>query len=275
MIIKQIPFYRSRSKHKSFFDPVNYVNRGADDENDITLFINISKGFDQNSVVDSFEKNNLLKGSRMKVDGQHIVLSFNKLDKENITREMLINLANKFLEVRNYNNCVVWGRVHYAENVHFHLICSQNYFNSSKSCNIDSMKKFMSQNREIEEFQKLHYEKELANSFVYINHKQKELKPLKKTPRAQIKNKVIDLLNQLEPSAKSLSHLCRLIQEKQQEIRPYGRGKQPYYGVKSGKLSFRFENLLAPERLEVLKRLEQLQEIQKRSDDLSSPSLTR
>lgn len=275
MIIKQIPFYRSNTKSGTFFEPINYVNKGISDENDLAIFRNISTGFDQQSIIDSFEQNNAFKGSRMQTDAQHIVLSFNELDKANITHEILVDLTDKFLEIRGYDDCVVWGRVHYAKNIHLHLICSQNYYSSSKSCNIGSKKRYMEQNRALEIYQKTHYEKELSNSLVYINHKEKERKPLKKTARSTTKNKVIDLINTLEPKARSLSHLTQLIEASGDGVTPYGRGKNPYHGLKSGGFKFRLDSLLRPERLEVLKRLEQLQEIQQRNDYRDAPFLTR
>ncbi|NQX86024.1 MAG: hypothetical protein HRT67_08980 [Flavobacteriaceae bacterium] len=143
MLIKQIPFYRSNNKSVTFFKPINYVNKGVFDENDFAIFGNISTGFDQQSIIDSFEQNNAFKDSRMQTDVQHILLSFNEFDKANITHEMLVDLTDKFLEIRGYDDCVVWDRVHYGKNIHLHLICSQNYYRSSKSCNIGAKKRYM------------------------------------------------------------------------------------------------------------------------------------
>ena len=189
---------------------------------------------------------------------------------------MLYTLTNEFLKARSYDKCVVYGKVHYEENVHVHLCVSQNYFLTDKSCDVP-LKQYMQQNRVVEAFQKEKYEQELSHSFVYINSKEKKRELLQKTPKATIKNRLIDVLNELADKAKNVSDLSDLIQKEHQDIQVYSRGSQKHYGVKCGKLTFRFSTIIRPERLEVLQRLELLKEIQERNQEPSQepPLLTR
>ena len=269
MIIKQIPF-------KGLYeDIIDYINRGVSQKEDFTVFRNTGVGIKREEIIESFIQNDRYR-KNVKTRAQHIILSFHKKDRDNISNEMLYTLSDKFLKERGYDNCVVYGRVHHEENVHIHMCISQNYYLTDKSCDIPK-KQYMQQNRNIETLQKERYSKELSNSLVYINSKERKKEQLQKTPKATIKNRVIDVFSELADRANSLSNLSELIQQEHQDIQVYSRGNQKYYGVKSGKFSFRFSSILRPERLEVLKRLELLKEIQERNHELSKepPSLTR
>ena len=268
MIIKQLPF------HGKFENLISYIDRGASFEDDFTIFKNTQIGSNRASVVDSFIQNDSYR-KRVRTRAQHIIISFHERDK-NISPEMLYILVNKFLETRSYDRSVVYGKAHFEKNIHVHLCVSQNYFLTDKSCDI-SKKEYIRQNKEIEYFQQEHYGKELANSFVYINEKKKELKQLEKSPRAKVKNRVIDVLNDLADKAKNLTDLYRLIEENHKDINIYSRGKKLNYGVRCENLNFRFKTAIRQERYAILERLEKLREIEERSRtlDRENQSLTK
>jgi hypothetical protein len=266
MIIKQIPF------HGLYENLIDYFNRGASYDDDFTIFKNTQIGTNRNSVVSSFIQNDGYR-KRVKTRAQHIIISFHEKDSKNVTPEMLYAIVNNFLETRGYSRCVVYGKAHFEKNAHIHLCVSQNYFLTDKSCDTPK-KEYLRQNREVEYFQEEHYSKELANSFVYINEKKKELKQLQKSPKAKTKNKVIDTLNDLADKAKNLTDLYYLIETNHKDLKIYSRGNKLNYGVRCEKLNFRFTTVIRQERYSILERLEKLREIEERGRTLEKESRT-
>ncbi len=271
MIIKQLPY------HGTFEKIIDYIDRGAHDETDLTFFKNIgvSEGNTRDAVLNSFIKNDRYRGLRIKTRGQHVILSLHHLDRENVTPEIIQDLVAKFLETRRYDKCVTYGRVHEEKNIHVHLYVSQNYFLKNKSCDVPK-KEYLAQNRAVSEYLEQKYSKELPNSYLYHKPREKERKPFEKTPKGVLKNKLINMLDAVVEQAKNITHLSELIKKKFSDVEIYDRGENKHYGIKYGKLKFRLGTVIRPEQLEVLKRLEQLREIEDRNrdrDDLS-PSLT-
>ncbi len=271
MIIKQIPY------HGTYEKIIDYIDRGAHNENDLSFFRNIqvSTGNTRQAVLNSFIQNDRYRGRKIRTRGQHVILSLHHLDRDNVTPEILQDLVAKFIEIRGYE-CVIYGRVHEEKNIHVHLYVSQNYFLKNKSCDVPK-KEYMAQNKAISEYLEQKYSRELSNSYLYHKPLEKERKPFQKTKKSSLKNELIDKLELIVEEANNLSHLSELIKDRYQDIELYERGKNQYYGIKYGKLKFRLGTVIRPEQLEVLKRLEQLREIRGRNrerDDFS-PSLTR
>lgn len=269
MIIKQIPY------HGTFEKIIDYIDRGAHNENDISFFRNIqvSTGDTRQAVLNSFIRNDKYRGRKIRTRGQHVILSLSHLDRNNITSEIIQDLVAKFLDTRGYSKCVVYGKVHLEKNIHVHLYVSQNYFLKNKSCDIPK-KEYLAQNRAVSEYLEQKYSKELSNSYLYHRPIEKEQKPFQRTKRNTLKNELIDKLETVTEQAKSLNHLNELIKDNYPDLEIYERGRNQYYGIKYGKLKFRLATVIRPEQLEVLKRLEQLKEIEDRNRDDLSPSLT-
>ena len=159
---------KSKSRQEgSFGQLVRYINKPAkkgnqeilhnlvfdSDTNDLCI---IERKFIQNQQYALSRKNGVVL--------YHDVLSFSKHDKQQITEEILLDLGQKYLELR-VPNALAYGRVHWDKgNPHLHLMISGNEVGSQKQARL-SQKDFATTKRELEAYQKERYP-ELVHSVV-------------------------------------------------------------------------------------------------------------
>ncbi len=257
-IIKQIPF-------KGRFEIlIDYILKGASKDEDFTIFRNTkSEGVDRDTVVTSFIENDKYR-KRVRTRCQHIVLSWHY--NSNPSSEALWKLTNEFLRLRGMDSCVVFGKYHSDSKSkcgHIHLAVSQNLYLQDKSVRI-SKKELIDQNIALEKMQQREFP-ELNDSLVFIKPRAKEQEPYKKTNKKHRVNKLIDILNGLADTAKSLKHLHELI-DQHSDLEAYSRGNTRYYGVWFGKEKYRIKKFISPERYSALERLELMREVMERSE---------
>lgn len=259
-IIKQIPF---KGRYETLVD---YILKGASHDEDFTIFKNISGGVDRDTVVNSFISNDKYRGRRITTRCQHVILSWHF--KSNPSPEALWKLTNEFLRLRGMDSCVVFGKYHADSKSkcgHIHLIVSQNLYLQNRSV-ISGVKKknLIEQNIALEKMQQREFP-ELNDSLVFIKSRTKEQEPYKKTNKKYRVNKLIDVLNGLADTAKSLKHLHELI-DQHSDLEAYSRGNTRYYGVWFGKEKYRIKKYITTERYSALERLELMREVMERSE---------
>ncbi len=263
MIVKQLPF---KGRYETLID---YILRGStdkqNDEQDFTIFKNISGGVDRNTVVNSFIQNDKYRGNKIRTRCQHIILSYHY--KSNPSPEALWKLTNEFLRLRGMDRCVVFGKCHAEPSsgcLHIHLAVSQNLFLQAKSVRI-SKKEFIDQNKDLEMYQQKNFP-ELHDSIVFLKEKNKEQERYQTSEAHTHTNALIELVNQLADTAVNLQHLHQLLDE-HPELEPYSRGNTKYYGVVwKNNRKYRLKKLITPERYSSLERLELLREVIERSE---------
>ena len=199
MIIKSM----SR-KTKSFSQLYDYLMR---DKSNFSFTRNTySNSKNKKDLINEFLKNaKYLNSSRGKVYLYHELLS---LENNNLSlekqKEILLNLANKYLEVRA-NEHLGFGVIHEDKNhVHLHLMISSNEIENDKRVRL-SKREFSLIQKHIENFKNQKY-KELSNSTFYQNKKdlskeKQNEQELKNRGQKSIKDKIKeDLKNTLEKS---------------------------------------------------------------------------
>ncbi|CAM1374614.1 hypothetical protein TXIAM_90546 [Tenacibaculum xiamenense] len=259
-IIKQIPF---KGRYETLID---YILKGASQTEDFTIFKNISGGVGRDTVVKSFIENDKYRGKRIKTRCQHVILSWHF--KSNPSPEALWKVTNELLRLRGMDACVVFGKAHFDSRsgcTHIHLMVSQNLYLQDKSV-ISGVKKkqLLEQNIALEKMQQREFP-ELNDSLVFIKSRTKEQEPYQKSNKKHRVNKLIDVLNGLADTAKSLKHLYELI-DQHSDLEAYSRGNTQYYGVWFGKEKYRIKKYITPERYSALERLELMREVMERSD---------
>lgn len=258
-IIKQIPF---KGRYETLID---YIFRGASRTEDFTIFKNISGGVDRNTIVNSFIENDKYRGKRITTRCQHLIISWHYKSKP--SSEALWKVTNELLRLRGMDKCVVFGKYHSDSKSkcgHIHLAVSQNLYLQNRSV-ISGVKKkhFIAQNIALEKMQQREFP-ELNQSLVFIKSRTKEQEPYQKVTKKHRVNKLIDVLNGLADTAKSLKDLYQLI-DRHSDLEAYSRGNTRYYGVWFGKEKYRIKKYITPERYSALERLELIREVVKRN----------
>lgn len=139
------------------------------DENNLNRLNTIEEEFLQNQKYAPLRKNG--------VDMYHKVLSLSTYDQEKVTEEILLDMGQKFLEMRA-PKAIVYGRVHFDKgNPHLHLMISGNEISSKKKAWVYKSKlKHIKQ--ELEAYQREQYP-QLENSRVKHGAKSAEEKARK------------------------------------------------------------------------------------------------
>ena len=255
MIIKSM----SR-KSESFYQLYDYLTR---DKSNFSFTRNTySNSKNRKKLINEFMQNSKhLKDSRGKVYLYHELLSLrtNKLSKMR-QKEILLDLANSYLEKRA-NNHISFGVIHEdKEHTHLHLMISSNEIEWDKRVRL-SKKDFSQIQQKLENYKNQKY-KELNQSSLYQDKKvlsrdkQKE-QELKNRGVKSIREMLIDNLNDTFVKTTSHTYLENHLKSLGYEI--YTRGKTQ--GIKFNWKNYRFKTLgLEVKYKQLLKRLEKIQQ---------------
>ena len=215
---------KSKSRQDgSFGQLVRYINKPA------------KKGYQEilhNLVLDS-DTNDLCTIERKFIQNQqyalsrkngvvlyHDVLSFSKHDKQQITEEILLDLGQKYLELR-VPNALAYGRVHFDKgNPHIHFVISGNEVGSQKKAWIykSELKKIK---RELEAYQKERYP-ELVHSIAQGGKAKRKRTPTKETGQDE-KARVFTLVQEAMRGANNETDIAERLERVGLTI--YRRGK--------------------------------------------------
>ncbi len=124
----------------------------------------------------------------------HEILSFSNLDKDKITRDMLNDITQKYMELRNGNGIFLSAAHFDKSHVHIHFAISALEFRTGKSMRL-SKEKLHSLKNDLQEWHKQKYPNELSNSLVehgkgcgYVTDKEWQYK--NRTSRSLLKEEI-------------------------------------------------------------------------------------
>ena len=254
MIIKSM----SR-KSKSFSQLYDYLMR---DKNSF-CFTRNSYFKDKKNLINEFMKNSeYLKNTRGKNYLYHELLSLeqNKLSLQE-QKEILLDLANKYLEQRA-NNHLAFGVVHEDKNhIHLHLMISANEILGEKRVRI-SKNEFATIQKNLEDYKNQRYS-ELNKSSFYQSKKDLSKEKLQeqeikyKRKKQTIKDKIKEDLIKTFKTAKSKTYLENHLKSLNYEI--YQRGQT--IGIIYENKNYRLKTLgLEEQYLTMLKEFEHIKE---------------
>ncbi|MGB0524629.1 MAG: relaxase/mobilization nuclease domain-containing protein [Flammeovirgaceae bacterium] len=287
MIIKSIRWKRENK----FAFLVKYVDKEIEQNRDSQTF-SICHNFGGckhfRAVVDEFERNDTHRKKRKNgVVLYHEVLSFSKLDRGNITLEMLEDIAERYITLRA-ENALVYARPHFdQDHPHIHFIVSGNEVNSKKVTRLNNQA-YKQIRLEMERYQLEKYKKELENSFVYLNNweqkrdltkskiqtvSDKEYQ-IKKRGKQTHKERIALLVKSSFDIAYQWDHFITLLSE--DDIAVYHRNGK-VTGIKFNNQKFKFATLgideemlkeLQHRTLESQTKFQRLQEVQAKNRNL-------
>ena len=168
MYIKQL-----KTSNQQFDKLINYFLRSYQ-KGDPQLFRNTGLASTPGELTKIFVANAQYKHSRSK-NLRHCIMSFSALDSEALgDNSILYDLANKYLELRGYNDAVTYGVLHRPDTTkeggikhyHWHFLISTNRVKSKKSTRV-SKADYKKQDLELEEYQLEKYEH--LQSLVYLH----------------------------------------------------------------------------------------------------------
>ena len=296
MIVKSL-----RHTSPSFDYIVEYLNEGMPKNPDLrwTLFHNLSRGFDRDSIIKEFEENSkYLKQrsglERKKTIKYHEILGFSKESTHYLTTEKLKHLALEYIRLRDPENASIALCVPHIEkdkHVHLHLLFSSNHIGSNKASDMRmDNATFYQIRREIERYMLRHYP-ELHHSVVYLNDKEIEkLLPMEYQERRSLKKNRTTKRFGKQPKKKQIAETIQLLLDKSTSLvsfiesinhkegfETYSRKGKLTGIIKDGK-KYRFTTLgiqLLPENLKVLERMDELKELEKKQQSRQETGLER
>ena len=135
MIIKAVHYkgkslYRAKQKVKYLLVDKNHSKQLIDSK---TLLLNFTEADPAKLHLDYLRNAMHLHKRKNGVKLYHFILSFSKIDSPNITDEMLMDIMQKFIEVRGISQNVVLGKLHtHEDHKHIHILSSSNPLRSSR-----------------------------------------------------------------------------------------------------------------------------------------------
>ena len=205
----------------------------------------------------------------------HTILAISKKDKEKVTKQILKDLMEKYIELRGLQNALIIAKSH--NNQHIHLMISANNLRSKERLRMShqQMKKLLN------DFESYHKEKfpELENSIIHTikkrqisrditkenqnNRREKEYQlKLRIGDKKTQKELVADMVNDLMQKVGKFSEFTQQIQKtKDLKIYTY-RGK--IRGILYLERKYRFSTLQVPKE-----KILQLEKVQERLKQLS------
>jgi hypothetical protein len=221
-------------KNNSFGKLMNYISKEADSQ---TLCYNLPQTDELNILQQEFIQNNAYRSKGAKNNMYHHILSFSSKDKAVITPEILHDVALHYINKAGLENHLVYGRVHTdRENLHWHLMSSQNSFHNKKGFRL-SKSELKALQVEMEEYTKEYYP-QIKHSFAYTTNKRNltlgletskaVIKPteqefqIAKLGRITEKEKLIDHLKAIaKASSTTLEFENRITQDSKYELYRY------------------------------------------------------
>lgn len=156
-------------KSPSFKSLIEYINKEQELQTkkdlNFQLFHNVSSGR-VDRVIQKFEMNDQYRKKRKRGNAlYHDIISFSPLDTEKLTKDILLDFAQKYIQTRN-PKALYFIQSHIDQNhLHFHACVSGNEYKSEKSTR-QSRKDFYNLRVKLEQYQHKNYP-ELSNSLIY------------------------------------------------------------------------------------------------------------
>ncbi|MBL4585684.1 MAG: relaxase/mobilization nuclease domain-containing protein [Flavobacteriales bacterium] len=270
MIIKSLP-----KKTVNYNHLVEYVltDGGKSSELDgFTVFHNLY-GIETEEIARQFKENSQKIKHYAKVRGYHEIISWNPVDEQYLSEDVLRRFAEKYIELRG-KNALCLAKPHFSTNhPHIHLIFSALDFEGKRSMRANNQT-FYGVRREMEEFQKTHFP--LMKSLVYqhfgkelplknqtgkhLSHGEMQLKKRSDSPtkKEQLTKSFLSILNGSDSLGEAIDNL------KENGITLYQRSGKTT-GIQVGKKSYRFSTLkIEHPMLTYLNRTEELKKIQEK-----------
>lgn len=259
---------------------INYILKERNiepiEEKPLTIKHNLN-GTDKDRWIKQLEFNETLRKYKRKdqIAIYHEVLSFSNLDKNQISRKMLKDIAKKYIELRGIDSMYLIRQHSDKDHIHLHVAMSGTKFLTGKANRISKadFEKFRVQ---IEAYQNQKYP-ELKNSLVYGKNKIK--RESKKHIRQNNRNEIEDTLRILMQNSNSTKDLAEQLKTKGHEVY-YRGGKMTGVNYK-GEMKFRFSKLgfdkdcldeLDKEELSSSKQMEELENLRNGSKDQEKES---
>jgi len=166
---------------------VNYVyaDKGRSEEHRAWSYFHNLTAFTPEGVMAAFRENEGFRKSRQNgIALRHLIMSFSPDDSRFLNPEIIQDLVEQFLKLRQEKG-VVFGRLHEHDgHIHVHLLISGSEYRSAKSTR-QSKAEFQRVHRELEAYQRAKYP-ELSHSVVKIRGKNRDperAKPLSEGER--------------------------------------------------------------------------------------------
>ena len=289
MIIKSI-------RHKQFLAnySVNYIFDGMSNEpdKDWLIFQNISRGFERQDIIDSFNENAsfLTKTpNRKKVYRYHEVLAFDYVSSKYLTREKLQRIASvyiKFRDPKSLSKAVCVPHLEKDKHYHIHILLTSNHIESSRSSDMMmTNEQYYNIRREMERFV-LREMAELHRSTIFLEEREIEkllpekyrserrLMQLEKPARNRNhkKEKVAEIIKEILHRSNTIEEFENMINTTP-EYQTYSRNGKLTGIIHERKKRYRFSNLGIPllkENFRTLKRMQELERITNRNQERSN-----
>ena len=283
MIIKSI-------RHTQFLSnySLNYVFDGVSDEpeNQWLIFQNVSRGFERQDIIDSFNDNAsyLTKTpNRKKVYRYHEVLAFAHENSRDLTREKLQHITNRYLKLRDpkgLSKAVCVPHLEANRHFHIHILLTSNHLESQRSSDMMmTNEQYYSIRREMERFV-LREMPELHRSTVFLKEQEiEQLLPQKYRSERRLlqlekstkkrnyqKDKVAEIVHEILHQSNTIDEFVELL-KKTPEIEPYYRNGKLTGIIHERKKKYRLKTLglgLFRENFRVMKRMAELKKINER-----------
>lgn len=251
-----------KSSNKPFKDMIQYFLDGAE-KNDMQVFYNTGLAETKQELTKAFIENSQFKNAKSK-NHKHIIISFSPSDEEAINEnpELLTDILDRYVKLRGYDLGMGFFALHRPKSgaIHWHGIVSTHEYRSSKSLR-NELSDFVQQNKDLEHYQKEKWGHVLKKSIAYIDKDRPQDKKLKKTPRTDNRDFVIQIYNEVADKSSSLSDFYKRIEKEHPEFTPYETKRGVINGCKYKSLKWRASTHMDKERYQMLQDLEQLKNI--------------
>ena len=248
---------------------IKYFHDGAI-ENDLRAFYNTGLAQTEQELTKAFIEDSKFKNPKSK-NYRHVLLSFSPEDNEAITEhpELLMDMLDRYVNLRGYNKGLCYFVLHRPERpensgaIHWHGLISTHVYQSSKSLR-NELSNFVSQNKALEHYQQEKWGHVLKKSIAYIDKDKPQDKKLKRIPRSNHRDFVIQTYNKIADKSSNLSDFYKRIEREHPEFTPYETSKGKINGCKYKSLKWRISTHMDKERYQMLLDLEQLKNIREK-----------
>lgn len=254
-----------KSSNKPFKDMIQYFLDGAK-ENDLQAFYNTGLAQTKEELTRAYIKDSKFKNAKAK-NHKHVILAFSPSDEKAINEnpELLTDILDRYVKLRGYDKGLCYFVLHRPSSgsVHWHGLVSTHAYQSSKSLR-NELSDFVQQNKSLEHYQQERWGHVLKKSIAYIDKDRPQDKKLKRTPRTDHRDFVIQTYNEVADKSSSLSDFYKRIEKEHPEFCPYETNKGKVNGCVYKSLKWRISTHMDKERYQMLQDLEQLTNIREK-----------
>lgn len=254
-----------RAINKSSKGMIKYFHEGAI-ENDLRAYYNTGLAQTEQELTKAFIEDSKFKNLKSK-NYKHIIISFSPSDEKAINEnpELLTDILDRYVNLRGYSRGLCYFVLHRPPSgaIHWHGMVSTHAYQSSKSLR-NELSDFVSQNKALEHYQKGKWGHVLKKSIAYIDKDRPQDKKLKRTPRTDNRDFVIQIYNEVADKSSSLSDFYKRIEKEHPEFTPYETKRGVINGCKYKSLKWRVSTHMDKERYQMLQDLEQLKNIREK-----------